>query len=167
MSFCSGTDGFIVTWYDQSTSASNATNATAAEQYKIVSSGTAITDANGNVAAEMVVTGNYPYDANPSVDDFTILALGEGGADDGNITGRSSDRVELRASSDNLRLRLDNVTDDSSTFSPTVDGNTFVFVWQRSSTTGSFWQNKTARGTATVATDTAQFQFFLNRRVPE
>ena len=43
--FCSGTDGFVTTWYDQSGS-NNATQTTAANQPKIVSSGTTITENN-------------------------------------------------------------------------------------------------------------------------
>jgi hypothetical protein len=39
-SFCSGTDGFVTTWHDQSGNANNATQATAASQPKIVSTGT-------------------------------------------------------------------------------------------------------------------------------
>jgi hypothetical protein len=42
-SFCSGTDGFVTTWYDQSGNGNNATQATAASQPKIVSSGSVIT----------------------------------------------------------------------------------------------------------------------------
>jgi len=42
--FCSGTDGFVTTWYDQSGNAVNAANATAAGQPKIVSSGSTITE---------------------------------------------------------------------------------------------------------------------------
>ena len=41
-SFCSGTDGFVTTWYDQSGNANNATQTTASEQPKIVSSGSTI-----------------------------------------------------------------------------------------------------------------------------
>jgi hypothetical protein len=38
-SFCSGTDGFVTTWYDQSGNGVNATQTTAASQPQIVSSG--------------------------------------------------------------------------------------------------------------------------------
>ena len=41
-SFCSGTDGFVTTWYDQSGNANNATQATASSQPKIVSAGSTI-----------------------------------------------------------------------------------------------------------------------------
>jgi hypothetical protein len=42
-SFCSGTNGFVTTWYDQSGNARNATQTTAANQPQIVSSGSVIT----------------------------------------------------------------------------------------------------------------------------
>ena len=41
-SFCSGTNGFVTTWYDQSGNANNATQTTAANQPQIVSSGSVI-----------------------------------------------------------------------------------------------------------------------------
>jgi hypothetical protein len=42
-SFCSGTNGFVTTWYDQSGNARNATQTTAANQPQIVSSGSVLT----------------------------------------------------------------------------------------------------------------------------
>ena len=41
-SFCSGTDGFVTTWYDQSGNANDAIQTTAANQPQIVSSGSVI-----------------------------------------------------------------------------------------------------------------------------
>jgi hypothetical protein len=41
--FCSGTNGFVTTWYDQSGNGRNATQTTAANQPQIVSSGSVIT----------------------------------------------------------------------------------------------------------------------------
>ena len=43
-SFCSGTDGFVTTWYDQSGNGNDATSVFGAFQPKIVSSGSTITD---------------------------------------------------------------------------------------------------------------------------
>lgn len=43
-SFCSGTNGFVTTWYDQSGNGRNATQTTAANQPQIVSSGNVITE---------------------------------------------------------------------------------------------------------------------------
>jgi hypothetical protein len=42
--FCSGTNGFVTTWYDQSGNGQNATKTTAVNQPQIVSSGSIITD---------------------------------------------------------------------------------------------------------------------------
>lgn len=50
-SFCSGTDGFVTTWYDQSGNGNDATQATASSQPKIVSSGSTILE-NGKAAAQ-------------------------------------------------------------------------------------------------------------------
>jgi hypothetical protein len=41
-SFCSGTNGFVTTWYDQSGNGRNGTNSTAANQPQIVSSGSVL-----------------------------------------------------------------------------------------------------------------------------
>ena len=46
LTFCGAGNGFITTWYDQSTNANNATQPTAASQAQIVSSGALILDAN-------------------------------------------------------------------------------------------------------------------------
>ena len=43
-SFCSGTNGFVTTWYDQSGNARNLTQTTASSQLQIVSSGSVLTD---------------------------------------------------------------------------------------------------------------------------
>ena len=43
-SFCSGTDGFVTTWYDQSGNGNDAAQASAANQPKIVSAGSTITE---------------------------------------------------------------------------------------------------------------------------
>jgi hypothetical protein len=50
-SFCSGTDGFVTTWYDQSGNGLNQIQTTAANQPQIVSSGNVITT-NGKPAAQ-------------------------------------------------------------------------------------------------------------------
>ena len=47
--FCSGTDGYVTTWFDQSGNGANATQTTAANQPQIVSSGSVILE-NGKLA---------------------------------------------------------------------------------------------------------------------
>jgi 3D (Asp-Asp-Asp) domain-containing protein len=54
-SFCSGTNGFVTTWYDQSGNSRNATQTTAANQPQIVSSGSILTL---NSKTSMLYTGN-------------------------------------------------------------------------------------------------------------
>jgi len=44
LTFCGAGNGFITTWYDQSTNANNSTQATAANQAQIVTSGALVTD---------------------------------------------------------------------------------------------------------------------------
>ena len=56
--FCSGTDGFVTTWYDQSGNAYNATQSTAAEQPQIVSSGSVLLE-NGKAAINFLNTKRF------------------------------------------------------------------------------------------------------------
>lgn len=48
LSFCSGTDGFVVTWYDQGGNARNLTQATAGAQPQIVTAGALTVTLNGS-----------------------------------------------------------------------------------------------------------------------
>jgi len=55
--FCSGTDGFVATWYDQSGYGNDATQLTASEQPKLVSNGVVELD-NGKPCLRYDTTGN-------------------------------------------------------------------------------------------------------------
>jgi hypothetical protein len=57
-SFCSGTNGFVTTWYDQSGNGRNGTQSTAANQPQIVSGGSVITT-NTKPAMTFSGTSNY------------------------------------------------------------------------------------------------------------
>jgi hypothetical protein len=57
-SFCSGTNGFITTWYDQSGNSRNFTQTTAANQPQIVSSGSVLTS-NGEPIIDFNGTNSY------------------------------------------------------------------------------------------------------------
>jgi hypothetical protein len=63
-SFCSGTNGFVTTWYDQSGNSNNATQTTAASQPQIVSSGSVI---NINSKPSLLTDGTN--------DSFTITSI--------------------------------------------------------------------------------------------
>ena len=56
-SFCSGTNGFVTTWYDQSGNANDATQSTASNQPQIVSSGSVILE-NGKPIVSYLSTAN-------------------------------------------------------------------------------------------------------------
>lgn len=76
--FCSGTDGFVKTWYDQSGNAIDASQATAASQPQIVSSGSVITE-NGNptinfdTSNKWLVTSNYIVELSQNAVSFHIV----------------------------------------------------------------------------------------------
>ena len=65
-SFCSGTNGFVTTWYDQSGNGNDAEQTTAASQPQIVSSGSVITE-NGKSAVEFDGSDDSLQATNPSV----------------------------------------------------------------------------------------------------
>ena len=75
-SFCSGTNGFVKTWYDQSGNANNATQTTAANQPQIVSGGSVITE-NGKPSIDFdgsddgLQTGGNPFNETES----TLIAV--------------------------------------------------------------------------------------------
>ena len=112
--FCSGTDGFVKTWYDQSGNSNDATQTTTANQPQIVSSGSVITE-NGKPALDFAAishfdlvnyinpTANTTYTlsgvARPDVNDNLMVNLTDGtelmswayGRTAGNLTARTFD----------------------------------------------------------------------------
>jgi hypothetical protein len=100
-SFCSSTNGFVTTWYDQSGNAQNATQTTAANQPQIVSSGSVILE-NGKPAVEfdgindrLVIQStlsyfNFMHNGTKFLDYFVASKNGDVRADIlGNITSGS------------------------------------------------------------------------------
>jgi len=77
-SFCSGTNGFVTTWYDQSGNAYNATQPTAANQPQIVSSGSVLVDANNK--PQLTLGGSRFLNVNSSLtinQPFTPVVVAE------------------------------------------------------------------------------------------
>ena len=72
--FCSGTDGFVTTWYDQSGNGNDATQTTASAQPKIVSSGSVILE-NGKPSIEFDGV-NDGFAINDSTSYFNFLHNG-------------------------------------------------------------------------------------------
>lgn len=74
--FCGGGNGFVVTWYDQ-VGSNNWTQSTASEQFKIVSSGTLITNSDGNTSTQSV--GNWYSLTTPWVEtqEIAMFLVGE------------------------------------------------------------------------------------------
>lgn len=59
LTFCGAGNGFVTTWYDQSTNANNSTQSTAANQAQIVLSGTLILDVDTNKITSTWTTDRY------------------------------------------------------------------------------------------------------------
>ena len=101
-SFCSGTDGFVTTWYDQSGNGSNATQSSASIQPQIVSSGSTILD-NGKPAVqfdadEMVSTRNGTTDNYAQPNTYFITTNASGTASDFTDGGGSARNLNDYAS---------------------------------------------------------------------
>jgi len=76
-SFCSGTNGFVTTWYDQSGNGRNATQSTAANQPQIVSSGSVLT-----------INGKPRIDFDGSNDSLSITSFTFASANYNSFVGR-------------------------------------------------------------------------------
>ena len=61
LTFCGVGNGFVTTWYDQSGNANNGTQATAANQAQIVSSGVVITDPNTSKISSTWTSDRYTF----------------------------------------------------------------------------------------------------------
>jgi hypothetical protein len=102
--FCSGTNGFVTTWYDQSGNARNATQTTAANQPQIVSSGSVITY-NGKPTMtydgsnDQLTTTQFSYASALSLY-YVTQRIGSGTGADGyrpEISGQSTINVDAGA----------------------------------------------------------------------
>ena len=76
-SFCSGTDGFVTTWYDQSGNGVEATQGSASSQPKIVSSGSTILK-NTKPCVQFDGSDDYYYNTSGiSLQDVTLINVSE------------------------------------------------------------------------------------------
>lgn len=110
-SFCSGTNGFVTTWYDQSGNANNATQTVAVNQPQIVSSGAVLTK-NGKPSL-FSQTLNFFSITGISYTDFShfAVAFNDGTSGQRRITGSNSgiNSPVFRYVSNNAIQTTDNV----------------------------------------------------------
>jgi len=91
-SFCSGTNGFVTTWYDQSGNGYDATQGTASNQPQIVSSGSVITK---GTKPSVLFNGNQELVNNTRITDTTITLISVI-----NSENTSQDSVSIQISTD-------------------------------------------------------------------
>lgn len=153
-SFCSATDGYIVTWYDQSGNANNLTQSTAANQPQIVSSGTTLTDPNNglsgalcngsshsmtftsadNTASTMTAVG--VYNRASSAINSQILNTGGGGLNVRIIGWKTDNNNQFRLDSSPSFIIIDATN--------TATGN-FIDFLSYTSPTVSYWKNNVSK----------------------
>lgn len=73
-SFCSGTDGFVTTWYDQSGNGNNVIQSTATQQPQIVSGGSTIVEGT-KPAFDFLTGGNFIGATGYSFTDFAVFSV--------------------------------------------------------------------------------------------
>jgi len=132
LTFCGAGNGFITTWYDQSGNANNSTQATAAGQAQIVSSGAVITDPNTGKISTTWTTDSYSLTTsispntrylsigviNRTANTINIASLGTGGL--GGVNGQQP--LFWVATTGALR------SDMSSTVTHATNTNTGAFI---------------------------------------
>jgi len=163
--FCSGTNGFVTTWYDQSGNANNATQTTAANQPQIVSSGSVITQ---NGKPSLLFDGsNDSFLSTTAIDPLFITAVNTPnttavyntimGAD--SSTAGSSGSIYFQYSTPTRTATFARKTilnTSTPTFVATsnrqeTNNTTNLTTGTRTSTTIAIYTNNVVRGTGTTA----------------
>ena len=151
--FCSGTNGFITTWYDQSGNGNNATQTTAANQPQIVSSGAVLTT-NGKPSALFNGTSSYMSTTGTpfSATDNMLISVSKQTAINGNyrrlfVIGRyDSGRHMGNNPGSNSMLGIFNGVFSAGGVSLTQN----ITIMYNSGTSGILWQNGGQVNTATA-----------------
>jgi hypothetical protein len=154
-SFCSGTNGFVTTWYDQSGNGNNVTQITATNQPQIVSGGSVLTT-NGkpNLSFDgnndYLITSGTPFSATEN----TLIAVCKqnavvtyykrlfciGSYDDGRYLGSNNSTNNMLAIFNNNTL----------TCSGGVSLSQNLSIMYNNGTNGVLWQNGTQVNTVTA-----------------
>ena len=140
--FCSATNGFVTTWFDQSGNANNLVQSTAASQPKIYDSVNGVITENGKPAIYTDGVDDFIESpllslSNPNTQFFVFKTLGTGPSDviGGLRTGDSAAPSLIGADTNNLY-----VYQNGPQFSPKITHNqNQVLITAKSSTTGTDW----------------------------
>jgi hypothetical protein len=84
--FCTGTDGFVAVWYDQSSGGNNATQATASNQPKIYDASTGVVTDNGKSAVEFDGTNDVVIKTSVAVTNEFVSVFGVQSPDVANVS---------------------------------------------------------------------------------
>lgn len=159
-SFCSGTDGVITTFYDQSGNGNNGTQTVAARQPKICSGGTTLTDPDNGLPAMQLVPANINFFVISTIttvqvfSSFAVFNRASSGIDSVTIgKAASSPQILWWRTTDSLHSYLStsqiHFTTDTST------GDFLTTTWRDSSDNVNTRKNG-SDGTSAVRSQTAQ-----------
>ena len=157
-SFCSGTDGFVTTWYDQSGNANNAIQATASSQPKIVSSGSTILE-NGKAAVDFDGTDDHLLTSSTfsitSTTTLSVIKMNLASVEGYPVMIQSTNNTGYRQhlNSSYIRGRFSGTNIDDTSISPNNVHALFTIV--NDGSTGSlFWNSQTqSTGSASLSAD--------------
>jgi hypothetical protein len=156
--FCSGTNGFVTTWYDQSGNANNATQTVAVNQPQIVSSGAVLTK-NGKPSL-FSQTLNFFTITLISYNDFShfAVAFNDGTSGQRRLTGSNSgiNGPVFRYISNNAIQTTDNVKILATSPNNSVPSNALNIIAGISNNTNSIvCVNNTSTTTTTIRSSTS------------
>jgi hypothetical protein len=161
-SFCSGTNGFVTTWYDQSGNAYNATQSTAANQPQIVSSGSVLTLNSKPCISPNGTSDNLTFTTISSTTHYISVVGGE--TTKGRFLSTSSGYTSyIESGLTNNRIRIGSVYNLSSRILQTQK----ILTWARVTTDSNVYQNSVLNTNATVSISALDLgQLFQNANDP-
>jgi len=137
LTFCAGTNGFVTTWYDQSSNVRNVSQLTAANQPEIVLSGSLILEGGKpaiNCLGDMLINSNLAYTTNTVYLSAVAKSTGTGSVNviasqnSSIVTGRSV-ILETRTASTSSVYFFNNGTGYSNTCAETLTlGTRYLFT---------------------------------------
>jgi hypothetical protein len=111
--FCTGTDGFVKTWYDQSGNANDATQTTTAEQPKIYDSSTGVELENGVAGLNASGIKYLPFSVSLSGNTFVTGVGSITGASERGLIRDATDQLYIGWNALKYRVELNNARTES------------------------------------------------------